>query len=122
MEAARVCALRGHKVSLMEKRAGLGGTVATLALDPLAAEFGNIVNYLGVQMRKLKIEVRVCHEAGQVDIDTLDPEVVILATGAFLVIPKVVENRPGVIDQLQALRARSQVGQEVVIWGLVYGA
>jgi 2,4-dienoyl-CoA reductase-like NADH-dependent reductase (Old Yellow Enzyme family) len=56
MEAARVCTLRGHQVVLMEKESELGGTVAALAQDPLAAEFRNIVDYLGVQMRKLDVK------------------------------------------------------------------
>ena len=59
MEAARVCALLGHNVTLMEKSAELGGTVAALALDPLNAEFGNFVEYLTVQMEKLKIDVKL---------------------------------------------------------------
>ena len=54
MEAARICALRGHQVVLMEKEPALGGTVAALAQDPLAAEFKNFVDYLGTQMRKLE--------------------------------------------------------------------
>jgi 2,4-dienoyl-CoA reductase-like NADH-dependent reductase (Old Yellow Enzyme family) len=44
MEAARVCALRGHNVTLMEKSAKLGGTVAALSHDPLTSEFINFVD------------------------------------------------------------------------------
>jgi 2,4-dienoyl-CoA reductase-like NADH-dependent reductase (Old Yellow Enzyme family)/thioredoxin reductase len=122
MEAARICALRGHKVTLMEKEPALGGTVAALALDPLAVEFANIVDYLGVQMRKLSVDVRVCKEVGPDDIDALKPDAIILATGASLKLPKNAEGLPGVIDHVAALKNRSEIGQKVVIWGLMYGA
>ncbi|MBW2323144.1 MAG: FAD-dependent oxidoreductase [Deltaproteobacteria bacterium] len=122
MEAARVCALRGHKVTLMEKSSKVGGTVASLALDPLAAEFGNFVEYLGTQMRKLNVDVRVCKEAGPGDVEELKPDVVLMATGASLRMPELAQDKPGVIDHIEALKHRSEIGQRVVIWGLMYGA
>jgi 2,4-dienoyl-CoA reductase-like NADH-dependent reductase (Old Yellow Enzyme family)/thioredoxin reductase len=122
MEAARVCALRGHKVTLMERSSELGGTVAALALDPLAAEFGNIVDYLSVQMRKLKVDVRVCREADPAAVEELKPDAVILAAGASHVTPEVAIDKPAVMDHVEALRNRAAIGHRVVIWGLVYGA
>jgi len=122
MEAARVCTLRGHKVTLIEKSSELGGTVAALALDPLAAEFKNIVDYLAVQMGKLKVDVRICKEAGPAEIEELEPDAVIVATGASLRIPKVAKEQPGVIGHIDALKHRVEIGQKVVIWGLMYGA
>jgi len=122
MEAARVCALRGHKVTLMEREPELGGTVAALALDPVAAEFRNIVDYLGVQMRKLGVDVRVCKEVAPEDAEDLKPDAVILATGASLRLPKDAADKAGVIDHIEALKNRSRIGQKVVIWGLMYGA
>jgi 2,4-dienoyl-CoA reductase-like NADH-dependent reductase (Old Yellow Enzyme family)/thioredoxin reductase len=122
MEAARISTLRGHQVTLIERSPDLGGTVAALALDPLAAEFGNLVEYLGTQMKKLDVDVRVCKEVGPADVDDLKPDAVILATGASLIIPKVARGKPGVIDHIKALKNRSKIGSRVVVWGLVYGA
>ena len=122
MEAARICALRGHKITLMEKEPQLGGTVAALALDPLAVEFRNIVDYLDVQMRKLAVDVQISKEAGPADIEALKPDAVIVATGANLRIPEVAQGKPGVIDHLDALRKRNTIGHRVVVWGLMYGA
>jgi len=122
MEAARVCALRGHEVTLVEKGIELGGTVAALALDPLAAEFRNFVDYLGVQMGKLNIDVRVCKEADPALIEELNPDMVIVATGASMRMPEIAKDRPGVMDHVQALKRRSEIGKRVVIWGLMYGA
>ena len=122
MEAARICALRGHQVVLMEKEAALGGTVAALAQDPLAAEFKNFVDYLGTQMRKLNIDVRVCREANAKVIEEIKPDAIILATGASLRMPDLAENKPGVLDHVEALKNRPAIGQKVVVWGLMYGA
>jgi len=122
MEAARVCALRGHDVILQEKRAELGGAVSALARDPLAAEFQNIVDYLGGQMRKLDIDVRVCKEASSADVEEIKPDAVIVATGASMRKPDIVLDRPGVMDHIEALRNRTAIGERVVIWGLMYGA
>jgi len=122
MEAARVCALRGHDVVLMEREAKLGGTVSSLALDPLSIEFANFIDYLGVQMKKLKIDVRVCREVYPQDIDEINPDTVIVATGASLIIPDAAKGKPGVMDHIEALKNRAGIGNRVVVWGLMYGS
>lgn len=119
MEAARIAALRGHKVTLMEKDSELGGMVAALALTQLTAEFRNIVDYLATQMRKLKVDIRVCKEATAADVKELKPDVVIIATGSSLILPEVVTGKPGVMTHIEALRRKTAIGQKVVIWGLV---
>ncbi|MCP4753591.1 MAG: FAD-dependent oxidoreductase [Proteobacteria bacterium] len=119
MEAARVCTLRGHKVTVMEKRGQLGGVVSALALTPLSTEFGNLVDYLTTQMSKLEIDVRVCKEASLPAVKELDPDVVIVATGSSLVIPEETKGVIGVMDHITALREKGRIGKRVVIWGLV---
>jgi 2-enoate reductase len=118
MEAARIATMRGHKVTLMEKEMELGGTVAALGSTRLTREFKNIVTYLSTQMRKLKVDVRVCKEATAVDVDDLKPDVVIVASGSSMVIPDIVKGKPGVMDHLCACREPEAIGQRVVIWGL----
>jgi thioredoxin reductase len=119
METARIATLRGHKVTLIEKDSELGGMVAALALNPLMAEFRNIVDYLAAQMRKLKVDVRICKEATAADVEELRPDVVILATGSSMILPEVTKGKPGVMDYIQAVRRKPAIGQKVVIWGLV---
>ncbi len=119
MEASRIAALRGHKVTLMEKDSELGGMVAALALTKLTAEFRNIVDYLATQLRKLKVDVRVCKEATAADVEELKPDVVILAAGSSMILPEVVRGKPGVMDHIEACKRQREIGQKVVIWGLV---
>jgi 2,4-dienoyl-CoA reductase-like NADH-dependent reductase (Old Yellow Enzyme family)/thioredoxin reductase len=117
MEAARIAALRGHDVTLMEKESELGGIVSALSRTELTHEFKNIVTYLGTQMKKLKVNVRVCKEATVADVDEIKPDVVIVACGASMVIPDMAKDVPGVMDHLTACREPAAVGQRVVIWG-----
>ena len=119
MEAARICRLRGHRVTLFERSAELGGMVAALALTPSTGELGNIVSYLGTQMRKLEVDVRVCKETSLADVEALAPDAVIVATGSRMQLPEEVRDKPWVMDHMQALRQMTAIGTRVVIWGLV---
>lgn len=122
MEAARVAAKRGHRVTLIEKRSELGGMVAALALEPLTAEFASLIEYLVVQLEKLGVEVRLSAEAGPAQVAEMDPDVVIMATGSSMIVPEVARGRPGVMDHIEALRRRKEIGHRVVVWGMTYGA
>lgn len=119
MEAARIATLRGHKVTLMEKEPELGGMVGALAKTKLTSEFQNFLDYLGTQMRKLKVDVRICKEATPADIEALKPDVVIVATGSSMVIPDIARGKPGVMDHIEACKNQRAIGQRVMIWGLV---
>jgi 2,4-dienoyl-CoA reductase-like NADH-dependent reductase (Old Yellow Enzyme family)/thioredoxin reductase len=121
MEAARIGSLRGHHVTLMEKDSELGGMVAALALTTLTTEFRNIVDYLATQMRKLRVDVRVCKEATVADVEELKPDVVILAAGSSAILPEVAEGKAGVMSHSEACRGQREIGKRVVIWGF-FGA
>jgi len=122
MEAARISALRGHNVILMEKEGRLGGHVDILANNPLNFEFRNIIEYLTSQMHKLSVNVRVCKTVTATDIKTINPDVVILATGSTMAIPKAVREKPYAITHIDALQNINAIGQNVVIQGLGYGS
>jgi len=65
MEAARVLAIRGHKVSLYEKRNTLGGQLQYAYIPPGRNEVQNIIHYLEKQIKKLNVEI---HTGIQADI------------------------------------------------------
>jgi 2,4-dienoyl-CoA reductase-like NADH-dependent reductase (Old Yellow Enzyme family)/thioredoxin reductase len=121
MEAARIAALRGHQVTLIEKETELGGTVGALALNPLTAEFKNIVAYLATQMKRLDVEVILHQEAKARDAENSNPDVVILATGATVVRPQVTKGKQGIVTHMEALKNKRAVGMKVVVWGF-FGA
>lgn len=122
MEAARILSLRGHNVILMEKEGRLGGNVDLLANNSLNFEFRNIVEYLTAQLYKLNVDVRVCRQATADDIKMIDPDAVVVATGSTMALPKSVQETPGVITHINALKNIHAVGHNVVIQGLGYGS
>ena len=122
MEAARVAALRGHQVTLFEKEGYLGGTVCTLARNPLNSEFINLVDFLVTQMKKCGIDIRICKPATIEDVKNINPDVVILATGATMTIPKEAQDKLNVMTHVQALNNPNRIGKNVVVQGLGYGA
>jgi 2,4-dienoyl-CoA reductase (NADPH2) len=82
MEAARVATLRGHKVVLVEKRRRLGGSL-TLAAT-VHADNGRFLDFLINQMESLRVDVRLGVAADLESVRDLDPDEVIVATGARL--------------------------------------
>ena len=83
MEAARVSALRGHSVILYEKSRQLGGLLPLAALIK-GSEVENIqpfLKYLKNKMAELGVDVRLNQEADAAAIDSIKPDVVIIATG-----------------------------------------
>ncbi|MFC2045215.1 FAD-dependent oxidoreductase [Chloroflexota bacterium] len=92
IEAARVAALRGHKVSLYEKSEKLGGQLLLASIPPHKDEVPNLVRYLTTQLDKLGVNVEVNTEATAETIKQLNPDAIILATGSVPSIPKI----PGV--------------------------
>ncbi len=79
MEAARVAALRGHRVTLCEKEPRLGGTLYFSSL--VWEENGKLVEYLETQIRKLPIDLRLGTEVDAALVQQLAPDVVLLALG-----------------------------------------
>jgi len=120
MEAARVAALRGHKVSLWEKAPKLGGVVGILASTPHLSEFQNAVDYLAGQITELGIDVRVCCNATVEKIKAFDPDAVIMATGTSEKLPQVFEGQPMVMSLVEAIERkrefRSFAGWHKKIW------
>lgn len=80
MEAARVAALRGHRVTLVERSERLGGTLFFAGLA--YPENGRLLDWLAAQVRKLPIELRLNTDATPELIAALKPDTVVVATGA----------------------------------------
>ena len=118
MEAARVAALRGHKVFLHEKSNKLGGALNLAIMPPHKEEIKNFINYLSRQITKLRVEVILESVVTFELVNQIKPDAVILATGAVPVIPEVpgVE-RDNVVTALDVLAGKKEVKDKVVIIG-----
>ena len=117
MEAARVAALRGHRVFLADRRRALGGTPAVLALDPNRRNLRDHAAYFEVELRRLGVELLLGNEVGADELVAFGADVVVVATGGVPVVPDV----PGigsasVVGALAVLEG-AEVGERVVVVG-----
>jgi 2,4-dienoyl-CoA reductase-like NADH-dependent reductase (Old Yellow Enzyme family)/thioredoxin reductase len=82
LEAARVAAIRGHKVILAEASTFLGGALRTAARAPTRHNLGDIVTWLEAEVFRLGVEVRLSSYLEANDVREIGADAVIVATGA----------------------------------------
>jgi 2,4-dienoyl-CoA reductase-like NADH-dependent reductase (Old Yellow Enzyme family) len=83
LEAARVSALRGHEVILLEAANHLGGQVALAARAGWRREIGGVTDWLAGEIEHLGVDVRFSTYADREAVTALDPDVVVIATGGL---------------------------------------
>ncbi|MCC8027589.1 MAG: FAD-dependent oxidoreductase [Clostridium sp.] len=86
-ETARVCALRGHQVTLIEKEKELGGQFRLAALPPGKADFLLMFRYYQDILKELGVDVRYNITADAAFLKELDADVYVLAAGSTPSIP-----------------------------------
>jgi 2,4-dienoyl-CoA reductase-like NADH-dependent reductase (Old Yellow Enzyme family)/thioredoxin reductase len=118
MEAARVCALKGHNVTLYEKRE-LGGALIEASIPEFKApDLKPLVDYFRTQVKKLKIKV-VNEEVTSKTIRNGGFDAVIVAAGAT---PLALEDVQGishrkVTSASQVLHGKAKLGQKIAVIG-----
>lgn len=118
LEAARVSALRGHQVTLFERKESLGGQLLHAAIGPYKDEWNTLVEHFVTQMRKLHVDVKLSEECTVGTVEKLKPDAVIVATGAEPIIPSVPGgNGRNVMTAIEVLGGCKEVGKNVVIVG-----
>ena len=83
LEAARVCAERGHKVVLFEANDRAGGQLLLAAKVERRRETISIADWLFAEIQRLGVEVRFNFYAEVSDVLVENPEVVIVAAGGL---------------------------------------
>jgi glycine/D-amino acid oxidase-like deaminating enzyme len=81
MEAARVAAERGHRVTLIERSHELGGRFRLAARQPAREKIGKLLDWYRRQLMSLQVEIRLGVEAGMESLTGYDE--VVVATGAL---------------------------------------
>ncbi len=116
LEAARVAALRGHRVVLFERESQVGGQVLIAARAPERAEYGGILRFLARQVDQLAVDCRLRVEASVETVLAESPEVVIVATGSHPHVPPLrgLDGKHVVTDR-DVLLDRVEVGERVVV-------
>lgn len=83
MEAARVAALRGHKVTLAEAAPDLGGQFRLAGLQPRRGQIGELIGWYDRQLATAGVDVRLNCYLDADDIVDMGCDEVLLATGSL---------------------------------------
>jgi 2,4-dienoyl-CoA reductase-like NADH-dependent reductase (Old Yellow Enzyme family)/NADPH-dependent 2,4-dienoyl-CoA reductase/sulfur reductase-like enzyme len=119
LEAARVAALRGHEVTLMEKDDELGGNLRVLSLCADNEPYGSFRDWEIRQCRNAGVKFELGREATLQMIEGAGADAVIVATGApKRVVPDIVGVvKPHVVTPEDVLSGKASVGKAVVVIG-----
>ncbi len=82
MEAARIAARRGHQVTLAEAMPDLGGTLRYAAMAPRRQQMGDIIGWLQNEIYAQGVNVMLSTYVTADELDRLQADEIILATGA----------------------------------------
>ncbi|MGB9499197.1 MAG: FAD-dependent oxidoreductase [Dissulfuribacterales bacterium] len=82
MEAAIVAKQRGHDVTLYEKSSEFGGALLIAAKSPAREELGQVPRFMIHEMGRLGIKSHLNTEVKLSTIESENPDVVVIATGA----------------------------------------
>ncbi len=114
MEAALVCAKRGHSVTLYEKSDKLGGVFIAAAAPSFKEKDRALIAWYIREIGKYPIDVKLENEVK--DITAIDADEIIVATGAVAKrIP--IEGVEHAIEAVDFLLGKKEVGENVVIVG-----
>jgi N-methyl-L-proline demethylase len=91
LEAARVAAERGHKVTVLEASGQAGGQVRLAARNPRRIDLIGIVDWRLAELDHLGVSIRYDCWAEEDDVLALDPDIVVIATGGLPQPPPLLE-------------------------------
>jgi len=117
LEAARVAALRGHRVSLYEKNPELGGQTQIAARAPGREAFLDLTRYYSHQMKMLGVDVHLQHAVTADFVKQESPDAVVLAIGSVPLVPDIPGvNQDNVVEAREVLTGEAEVGHKVVVF------
>ncbi len=119
LEAAIYAAKRGHKVTVFEKEDHNGGQFLYASISPGKGEITDFLVWQTTQCAKLGVEIRYNTEATVENILALEPDHVILATGATNKRPPIpgLKDDPRVVDPGDVLTGKVWYGNKIVVIG-----
>ena len=118
MKAACTAGQRGHRVTLMEKTDRLGGQLLLNQRIPGRSELVTVAQDLIQNLKALNIEVITGKTADPDSIRRMQPDAVIVATGAGPLLPDIPGiDSPHVVQAWDLLAGRAGVGKRVAVLG-----
>jgi len=115
LEAARVCAERGHDVVLFEAANRLGGQVLLGARANWRKDLLGIIDWRQAELERLGVEVRLNAYAEAADVQAEAPDIVIVATGG---VPDIewIEGGEHCTNVWDVISGAAALGSEVIIY------
>jgi 2,4-dienoyl-CoA reductase-like NADH-dependent reductase (Old Yellow Enzyme family) len=127
LEAARVAAERGHRVTLIEAAPRIGGQFRLAGLQPRRGQITDLMAWYERQLERLQARVMLNTYAEADDIRALNPDAVILATGSLpdprgfqrwmpsaARLPGI--DKGGVWSPEEVLRREARIGDTVILY------
>ena len=118
MYAARLCSLRGHSVTLLEKDAELGGHFLVASYPPGKGEISGAIRSFIVNCREAGVDIRTGTEATPELVASLKPDAIIIATGSVpLRLPIPGLDSCGCSTAEDVLTGKADTGKRVLVVG-----
>ena len=117
MEAAVVCAKRGHNVTLAEKQDKLGGSLLAAEIPAHKEALSRLIERYKKELDTLNVKVITNAENIESIIDKTAPDTIVVATGASYIRRIKGSDNKNVVTAIEALKDPAIVGEKVVIIG-----
>lgn len=116
MESARVCALRGHTVTLMEGSDKLGGQILPGSVPDFKKDDRQLIKWYEKQIKDAGVEIKMNTRADAALVQNFGADAVIIATGSTPINIDLGSGTP-VVSAEDVLLGKKEVGENVVFIG-----
>ncbi|MFK7889336.1 MAG: FAD-dependent oxidoreductase [Granulosicoccus sp.] len=116
LEAARVAAERGHKVTLLEASGLAGGQVQLLVRNERRRDMIGIVDWRVQELQRLGVDIQYNVLAEKSDVEALNPQVVVIATGGIAQNPAIEEGEQLLTSSWDIVAGDEQPAESVLLY------
>jgi 2,4-dienoyl-CoA reductase-like NADH-dependent reductase (Old Yellow Enzyme family)/NADPH-dependent 2,4-dienoyl-CoA reductase/sulfur reductase-like enzyme len=118
LEFARIASARGHRVTVYEKDAALGGKFRIGAIPPHKSEIDDYVDYLIQSIRASGVTIRTGVAIDAEKLDSLLPfDEIVIAVGGVSIRPALANEQPNVVLAEEVLERKVSLGSKVAVLG-----
>jgi 2,4-dienoyl-CoA reductase-like NADH-dependent reductase (Old Yellow Enzyme family)/thioredoxin reductase len=125
MAAARMAAIRGHRVDLVEQKADLGGVARLAARAPGRSEVGDILTYFRCELERLGVGVALSQDGIEGRLDAIPYDTVVVATGSLPEVPLIkgiAQTQLQLLSVVDVMAGEPVHGDRVIVLGGNQGA
>jgi len=116
MEAARVCAERGHRVKLFEASSAAGGQILIAAKAPRRGDLIGVVDWLKSELVELGVNIQYDRYMDASDITAENPDIVIMATGGIPNTEFMASGSEHVISTWDVLNGQANLSGDIIVY------